>query len=291
LLAARARRSRPGLDDKVVAAWNGWLIDALAVAGMVFERPAWVAAATEAAELIWRLHWDGARLRRTSRVGVVGDAPGILEDYAALAQAFVRLAAVHSDSTWSDRARALVAVIEEQFDDGDGGYFDTAADAEALFTRPADPTDNATPSGLSATVHALRALAEFTGEDAYAERADRAAAGAGRLVRGAPRFAGWLLADAVTRLRQPPVQVAVVGPVDAPEARAMLTAAYRSAPGGSVIVAGSPDAAGLPLLADRTMIGGQPTAYVCRHFVCKLPVTTLADLEAQLAGDDATAPD
>jgi uncharacterized protein YyaL (SSP411 family) len=285
LLAARERRTRPGRDDKVVAAWNGWLIDALAVAGMVFERPGWVAAATAAADLVWRLHWDGARLRRTSREGVVGGAPGILEDYAALAQACVRLAAVHGDPIWSDRARALVGVIEEQFDDGEGGYFDTAADAEALFARPADPTDNATPSGLSATVHALRALAEFSGDDAYAQRADRAAAGAGRLVRGAPRFAGWLLADAVTRLRQPAVQLAVVGPVGAAETRALVTAGYRFASGGSVIVAGPPDAPGLPLLADRTMIGGQPTAYVCRHFVCKFPVTGIADLEAQLTGD------
>src|SRR4051794_16691542 len=130
LLAARERRTRPGRDDKVVAAWNGWLIDALAVAGMVFERPGWVAAATAAADLVWRLHWDGARLRRTSREGVVGGAPGILEDYAALAQACVRLAAVHGDPIWSDRARALVGGIEEQFDDGEGGYFDTAADAE-----------------------------------------------------------------------------------------------------------------------------------------------------------------
>jgi uncharacterized protein YyaL (SSP411 family) len=284
LLAARERRTRPGRDDKVVAAWNGWLIDALAVAGMVFERPGWVAAATAAADLVWRLHWDGARLRRTSREGVVGGAPGILEDYAALAQACVRLAAVHGDPIWSDRARALVGVIEEQFDDGEGGYFDTAADAEALFARPADPTDNATPSGLSATVHALRALAEFSGDDAYAQRADRAAAGAGRLVRGAPRFAGWLLADAVTRLRQPAVQLAVVGPVGAAETRALVTAGYRFASGGSVIVAGPPDAPGLPLLADRTMIGGQPTAYVCRHFVCKFPVTGIADLEAQLTG-------
>jgi len=285
LLAARERRTRPGRDDKVVAAWNGWLIDALAVAGMVFERPRWVAAATAAADLVWRLHWDGARLRRTSREGVVGGAPGILEDYAALAQACVRLAAVHGDPIWSDRARALVGVIEEQFDDGEGGYFDTAADAEALFARPADPTDNATPSGLSATVHALRALAEFSGDDAYAQRADRAAAGAGRLVRGAPRFAGWLLADAVTRLRQPAVQLAVVGPVGAAETRALVTAGYRFASGGSVIVAGPPDAPGLRLLADRTMIGGQPTAYVCRHFVCKFPVTGIADLEAQLTGD------
>ncbi len=283
LLAARDRRTSPGLDDKVVAAWNGWLIETLATAGMVFDRPEWVAAATEAAELVWRVHWDGDRLRRASRAGAVGDAPGILEDYAALAQGFIRLAAVHGDPSWSDRATALVAVIGEQFDRGDGGYFDTAADAEALFARPADPTDNATPSGLSATVHALRALAELTGEDAYAERADQAAADAGKLVRAAPRFAGWLLADAISRLRRPAVQIAVVGPAEAPETRAMVTAGYRAAPGGSVIVAGLPAGAGVPLLADRTMIGGRPTAYVCRHFVCKLPVTTVDELLAQLA--------
>ena len=285
LLRARDRRNRPARDDKVVAAWNGWLIESLAVAGMVFERPDWVAAATDAAELVWRVHWDGSRLRRTSRAGVVGDAPGILEDYAALAQSYVRLAAVHADGAWLDRARALVAVIDDQFDDGAGGYFDTAGDAESLYTRPADPTDNATPSGLSATVHALRALAELTGEDAYAERADRAAATAGRLVREAPRFAGWLLADAATRLRHPAVQLAVVGESADPDGRALVTAGYRSAPAGSVIVAGRTDTPRLALLADRAVLQGRPTAYVCRHFVCRLPVTEVADLVTQLSVD------
>jgi uncharacterized protein YyaL (SSP411 family) len=283
LLAARDRRTAPGRDDKVVAAWNGWLIDSLATAAMVFERPDWRSAATEAADLVWRLHWDGARLRRTSRAGVVGGAPGILEDYAAMAQACVRLAAVHCEPIWVERARLLVGVIEEQFADGAGGYFDTAADAEALYARPADPTDNATPSGLSATVHAMRALAELTGDDAFAERANRAAATAGKLVLAAPRFAGWLLADSATRLRHPPVQLAVVAPADAADAGALVTAGYRRAPAGSVIVAGPPDAPGMPLLADRTAIDDRPTAYVCRHFVCRLPVTTVADLEAQLS--------
>ncbi len=283
LLAARDRRTPPGRDDKVVAAWNGWLIDALTTAGMVFERPDWVAAATQSADLIWRVHWDGTRLVRTSRSGVPGGAPGILEDYAALAQAFVRLAGVHGDPTWLQRARSLIAVVAEQFDDGEGGYFDTAADAEALFTRPADPTDNATPSGLSAAVHALRALAEFTGDGDYAERADRASTGAGRLARAAPRFAGWLLADAVSRHRHPSVQLAVVGPADSAQTQAMVTTGYRFAPAGSTIVTGLPDTEGLPLLADRTMIGGRPTAYVCRHFVCKLPVTTVDDLLTLLA--------
>ena len=91
-------------------------------------------------------------------------------------------------------------------------FFDTAADAEQLYARPQDPTDNATPSGLSATVHALRLLSELTGEDAYADRAMRAAATAGQLVVQAPRFAGWLLADAISYTgNRPPVQVAIVG--------------------------------------------------------------------------------
>ncbi|HET9648461.1 MAG TPA: thioredoxin domain-containing protein [Microlunatus sp.] len=283
LLAARGRRTPPGRDDKVVAAWNGWLVEALARSGMVLERPAWVTAATDAAELVWRLHWDGSRLRRTSRSGRVGDAPGILEDYAATAQAAVTLAGVHGDPMWLDRARSLFAVIDDQFSDEEGGYHDTAADAESLVTRPADPTDNATPSGLSATVHALRAMAELSGEDSYAGRADRAVAATGRLVRAAPRFAGWLLADAATRLRSPAVQVALVGE-PGPERQALVSAAWRSAPAGSAIVAGEADRPGLALLADRTPIQGRPTAYVCRHFVCRLPVTTVEDLHNQLAG-------
>ena len=168
--------------------------------------------AAEAAEAVWRQHWQDGRLRRASRDGQPGSAPGIAEDYAALAQAAVRLATATGDAGWLDRARALVAVLLEQFDDGGAGFFDTAADAETLYTRPQDPTDNATPSGLSATVHALRLLAELTGETEYADRADRAVSSVGGLAAQAPRFAGWLLADAIsTRPGRTPVQVAVVG--------------------------------------------------------------------------------
>ena len=150
-------------------------------------------SARTAGELLWRVQWVDARLRRTSLAGQVGSAPGILEDYAALTQACVRLAAATAEPIWLERARELYAVIASQFDDGKGGFFDTAADAERLYARPQDPTDNATPSGLSATVHALRLLSELTGEDAYADRATRAAATAGQLVVQAPRFAGWSL--------------------------------------------------------------------------------------------------
>ena len=283
LRQARTGRFRPARDDKVVAAWNGWLVDSLASAAEVFDRPDWLAVAAEAGEAVWRQHWRDGRLRRASRDSQPGSAPGIAEDYAALAQAAVRLATATGDAAWLDRARALVAVLLEQFDDGGAGFFDTAADAETLYTRPHDPTDNATPSGLSATVHALRLLAELTGETEYADRADRAVSSVGGLAAQAPRFAGWLLADAIsTRPGRTPVQVAIVGPAD--EARDdLVRAAWRQAPAGSVVLAGEPDQPGFALLADRPVRDGRATAYVCRGFVCRLPVTTVEELVAQLS--------
>jgi uncharacterized protein len=282
LRTARNQRSRPGRDDKVVAAWNALLVDALVQAAMIFDRPEWLQIATEAAEHLWQLHWREGRLRRTSRDGVAGEAFGILEDYAAFALAASRLAAAYAEPLWLNRAEQLLEVIMEQFDDPAGGFYDTAADAEQLYARPQDPTDNATPSGLSAAVHALRLMAELSGEGRYADRADQAAASATELVRRAPRFAGWLLADAISQTsRRKPVEVAVVGPDEAARAELVLLA-HQLAPAGSVIVAGMPDQPGLALLNDRAMINKQPTAYVCRHFVCKLPVTSVEDLALQL---------
>jgi uncharacterized protein YyaL (SSP411 family) len=283
LFAARTQRARPGRDDKVVAAWNGWLIDSMVSAAMVFDRPDWLAAATTAAETVWQVHWLDGRLRRASRHGVAGAAPAILEDYAALAQAYVRLATASADPSWIERAELLLGVVLEQFDDGQDGFFDTASDAEQLYARPQDPTDNATPSGLTCTLQALSLTGELTGADRYLERAERAAGRSGALALQAPRFAGWLLADAVSRTPEHgPVQVAIVGE-PGPVRDELVRTAWRHAPAGSVIVAGLPDQPGLALLADRPMIDGGPTAYVCRGFVCKLPVTTTDDLLAQLA--------
>src|SRR5512133_189139 len=281
LRIARDQRSRPGRDDKIVAAWNALLVDALVEAAMIFDRPDWLARASETAEFLWAVHWRNGRLRRTSRDGVVGEAVAILEDYAALALAAVRLAAAHAAPEWLARAEQLLEVIMEQFDDAGRGFFDTAADAEQLYARPQDPTDNATPSGLSAAVHALRLTAELTGEERYASRADQAAASASELVRRAPRFAGWLLADAISQTSAPPVQVAIVGDNDVARAE-LVHLAHQLAPAGSVVVAGMPDRPGLALLAERTMINERPTAYVCRHFVCRLPVASAEDLADQL---------
>jgi uncharacterized protein YyaL (SSP411 family) len=131
-------------------------------------------------------------------------------------------------------------------------------------------------------VHALSLLAEATGRGELAERADRAAATAGGLVDRAPRFAGWLLAAAASRLSSPPVQVAIAGDPAEAATQELARTAYRLVPAGSVIMVGEPDAPGLALLADRPLRAGRPTAYVCRGFVCRLPVTSPDELAKQL---------
>jgi len=135
---------------------------------------------------------------------------------------------------------------------------------------------------LSTAVHALRLMAELTGEGRYGSRADQAAASVAELLRRAPRFAGWLLADAISQTSDKrPVEVAIVG-ADDPARAELVHTAHQLAPAGSVVVAGTPDQPGLALLADRPLINNRPTAYVCRRFVCRLPVTSAADLAAQL---------
>jgi uncharacterized protein YyaL (SSP411 family) len=280
LLAARNARPQPARDDKVITAWNGWAILALAEGGAALGHPEWVAAAAEAAELLLDLHLVDGRLRRSSRAGRVGAAAGVLEDHAALADGLLALHQATGSARWLTAASELLDLALDHFAGPDGGFFDTADDAEALLHRPRDVTDNATPCGASALVSALLTASVLVAEPArYREAAEAALRGAGSLAGQYPRFAGnWL--TAAEALLRGPLQVAVVGAVD--DRQPLLERARRVAPGGSVIVAGMPAATGVPLLADRPLVDGGPAAYVCRGFVCDRPVTTPDELAAQL---------
>ena len=278
LLAARAGRPQPARDDKVVAAWNGLAVTALAeharLTGDSASREAAIAIATVLAER----HIVGGRLRRVSRDGTVGEPAGVLEDHGCVAEAFLAVHQLTAEPRWLDLSRQLLNVALAHFASGDGGFHDTADDAERLLTRPADPTDNATPSGASAICAALVGHAALTGETAYREAADAALATLGPLIAGHPRFAGYAAAVAEAALAGPhEIAVATADPADP-----LVGAAFRHAPGGSVIVVGEPDRPGVPLLADRPLINGAATAYVCRGFVCDRPVTDSADLAVRL---------
>lgn len=274
LLARRALRPAPGRDDKVVAAWNGLAIAALAETGAYFDRPDLVRAAVAAADLLVRVHLDEhAHLARTSRDGRVGPNAGVLEDYADVAEGFLALASVTGEGVWLDFAGLLLDQVPARFGDSGGALYDTAADAEQLIRRPQDPTDNATPSGWSAAAGALLGYAAHTGSGVHRTAAERALGVVKALGPRVPRFIGWGLAVAEALL-DGPREVAVVGPSLTDEATAALhrTALLGTAP-GAVVAAGPPGGEEFPLLADRPLVDGRPAAYVCRNFTCDAPTT------------------
>ncbi|MEU2259728.1 thioredoxin domain-containing protein [Streptomyces sp. NPDC019645] len=282
LLAAREQRPRPGRDDKIVAAWNGLAIAALAEVGGYFDRPDLVERATEAADLLVRLHLDdGARLTRTSRDGRAGANAGVLEDYADVAEGFLALASVSGEGAWLEFAGFLLDIVLDRFTGPEGQLYDTAHDAERLIRRPQDPTDNAAPSGWSAAAGALLSYAAHTGSEAHRTEAERALGVVKALGPRAPRFIGWGLAVAEALL-DGPREVAVVGAPGDDRMRNLHRAALLGTAPGAVVAAGAPGGDEFPLLADRPLVDGKPAAYVCRHFVCAAPVTEAEALRGEL---------
>ncbi|MFG2360339.1 thioredoxin domain-containing protein [Streptomyces mirabilis] len=274
LLAARAERPAPGRDDKIVAAWNGLAVAALAETGAYFDRPDLVDAAIAAADLLVRVHMDDrARLSRTSKDGRAGVNAGVLEDYADVAEGFLALASVTGEGVWLEFAGFLLDQVITQFTDPESGaLYDTAADAERLIRRPQDPTDNATPSGWSAAAGALLSYAAQTGAEPHRTAAERALGVVKALGPRAPRFIGWGLAVAEALL-DGPREVAVVGPEGHPLTKALHRTALLGTAPGAVVAVGTPESDELPLLADRPLVQGEPAAYVCRNFTCDAPTT------------------
>ncbi|MFE7838714.1 thioredoxin domain-containing protein [Streptomyces sp. NPDC057474] len=280
---ARSRRPAPGRDDKVVAAWNGLAVAALAETGAYFDRPDLVDAAIATADLLVRLHLDEkARLARTSKDGQVGANAGVLEDYADVAEGFLALASVTGEGVWLEFAGFLLDHVLVRFvDEESGAIYDTAVDAEKLIRRPQDPTDNATPSGWSAAAGALLSYAAHTGSEPHRTAAERALGVVKALGPRAPRFIGWGLATAEALL-DGPREVAVVGPQGHPGTKELHRTALLGTAPGAVVAVGSTDSDELPLLADRPLVGGEPTAYVCRNFTCDAPTTDVDRLRSTL---------
>lgn len=279
--ALRAVHAPPAArDDKVVTAWNGLAVAALAEAGTLLGEPAYLDAARECADLVLGTHLVDGRLRRTSRAGVAGAALGVAADYGDLAEGLLALHQATGHPRWLEAAGDLLEVALRRFADRAGGFYDTADDADRLLARPKDPTDGVEPSGQSAIAGALCTYAALTGSARHREAAEAAVATAAGLARQAPRFAGWTLAVAEA-LAAGPLQVAIVGADDGE--RAALERVARAAPSpGLVVTVGGPDQDGVPLLAGRPTIDGGAAAYVCRGFVCDRPVTTAEELRHAL---------
>ena len=297
LLAARAGRARPGRDDKVVAAWNGLAIAALAECGLLLSEPGFVAAATGAAGLLAEVHLASGRLARTSRAGRAGPSAGVLEDYACLAEGLLVLSGVTGQAHWVPMAGELLETALTRFADGSGGFYDTADDGEPLLYRPADPADGPTPSGAFAAAGALLSYAALTGSPRHHEAAEAALGVMAPITARYPRAAGSGLAVAEALIAGP-AEIAVVGPPGDPRTAALHRTALLAAPPGAVIAlgdgtvaAGTPEAQPVPLLRGRGLIDGYPAVYVCRNFTCRAPVSDLMELRDVLGYPAGVPPD
>jgi uncharacterized protein YyaL (SSP411 family) len=279
LLAERQRRFAPARDDKVVAAWNGWTIDALVWAATVFDEPGWLELARGAAECLWRDHWDG-RLHRSSLGGVTSPVTGFAEDYGAVALGFARLSGALGDAEWLRRAESLLDQALELFDAEDGGFYDVPADAEQLFARARDVSDNPTPSGTSALVAALRLVALLADRPELDACADAAALTLRGLLEQAPRFAGSALVDALVadeaRSGLRPAVAVVVGSEPLGE---LARATWRMAPIGTAVVTGPPGTQGFAHHFDERPDAG---VHVCRGTTCFAPTSDFTDLRTAL---------
>jgi uncharacterized protein YyaL (SSP411 family) len=289
LFAARAGRVPPATDDKVVTAWNGLAIRALAIAGRALDVPSFVDAALACGSFAWEtLRDDGGRLLRSWRAGRT-NVLGFLDDYALLGLGVLTLYETTGDVTWFIRARTLADEAIELFADRDAsGFFMTGADAEALLVRPKEVSDNAVPSGNAAMAELLARLALYTGESGYELAATATVALVGDAAQRYPSGFGHALC-VMDLLQGPAAEIAVVGDRDAPETEALVAEVVRARHlPNTVLAIGDPrnseaDTA-VPLLRGRPAVSGQAAAYVCERFLCKAPVSHPEALAELLSG-------
>ncbi len=274
LLVARSERVRPGLDDKVVASWNGLAIRALAEAGAALDERTYVEAATVTARFVLGRMMDGDLLFRSWRDGRTG-VPGFLEDYAAMALGLFALYAATGEDEWYVAARDLTEGLSARFGDRQGGFFDTAEAGESLIKRPKDQSDNPLPSGNAMAAEALLLLASYSGDLGFREQAIATLRSAGVLMDRYPSMVGHHLGVLHSLLDSQ--ELAIVG-TEWPELARVFWSGYR--PG--VALAVSADGKGpVPLLEGRFK-EGETLAYVCQNHVCALPTADKAALAEQL---------
>jgi uncharacterized protein YyaL (SSP411 family) len=283
LFDSRKGRVPPGTDDKALASWNGLMLRSLAEAGATLGRADYLQAATRAVR--WLLHalrrTDGRLLRSAGT-----DIPGFLEDHAALGLGLLSLYEATGEENWLLESITLVDAATTLFWDKSAGvFFDAGSDAQALIVRPRDVQDNALPSGNSLICDLLLRLAAVLDNGAYRQRGEAVLEGSLGLAVRYPIAFGHLL-TAAGFASGDPVEIAIVGALGDPSTRALVETAHAVYLPSRVMAVGDPSSTASvpsPLLADRPLVGGRPTAYVCRGRVCLPPATDAGELAALLA--------
>ncbi|HEY0083981.1 MAG TPA: thioredoxin domain-containing protein, partial [Pyrinomonadaceae bacterium] len=285
LYRAREKRIKPGRDEKAIAAWNGMMLTSFAEAASILERADYRRIAERNAEfMLDTLRREGALLH----VYKDGQAKhhGYLDDYACVASGLLSLYEATGTIRWLRESLALTAQMCEEFwDDAEGGFFYTSTKGERLIVRNKDFMDNATPAGNSVAAELLLRLALLTENQEYARKAVTIF----RLLRDQmaryPSAFGYLLGALDFHLSTPK-EIVVVGQPGADDSLALLREVWKRYLPNKVVAQsaeGDDEAASVtPLLRDRPALGGRATAYVCENYSCLQPVTTPAELAAQL---------
>ena len=296
LLAVRAKRIRPHLDDKVLVDWNGLMIGAFAYAGRVLGEPRYVQAAREAADFVLREMWDGTRLLHRFRTDSRGRSEkgidGFLDDYAFLAHGLTELHQTTQDPRYLEVAGALLHRLTERFADDAGGGWLLAEPAEDTLVRTKELYDGAIPSGNSVALHELVRVGRLVGD----ERLRRAAregfdAWAGTIRRYPMGHPFALLAFDLEL--GPAREIVVAGDPRADDTQALLAAAQRLRGPRDVVLLHDPGPGGAalresaPFLAGRGAVDGKAAAWVCTEQECRAPVTTVEALASLLRAGKA----
>ena len=285
LLDIREQRVHPLLDDKVLASWNGLMLRSFAEAAVALGRPDYLEAAVNNAGFLLNTMKPQGRLLRTYRNGQA-KLLAYLEDYAFVADGLVALYEATFDPRWLTEAVSLAdSMIDLFWDESAGFFYDTGSDHESLVMRPRDIFDNAQPCGGSVASDVLLRLALITGNQDYSAKAAKPLRVLSDVMGQAPAGTGHWLA-ALDFYVSTPKEIAVVGPRTNPATKQLLDAVFSRYLPNKVVVGSPGTAAGdgaIPLLQDRGMIDGKPTAYVCQNYACQLPVTDEPALAAQLS--------
>jgi hypothetical protein len=280
LLAARGSRIRPGLDDKVLADWNGMMIAALVNAGLIFEEPSWIGLATKAFDFVAGAMNRGDRLGHSWREDKL-KFPGLASDFAAMIRAALTLYEATGQGAYLDSALTWQRALDHDYANAETGtYYLTAADAEGLVIRPASTADEATPNHNAVAAQNLVRLAALAGDDAWRAKADRLIGAIAPLATENLYMHMALLNAVDLRLRSAEIVVTGEGGV----AETLLTAARRLSPlDRTVLHAASPNSLppAHPARAKIAAASG-PRAFVCVGETCSLPVTDPAGLNAAI---------
>jgi uncharacterized protein YyaL (SSP411 family) len=285
LFEVRERRVKPARDEKVLTAWNGLMLASFAEASVILERGDYSDIATRNAQFVLdNLRRDGLLLR-TYKDGQA-KLNGYLEDYAFFADGLLALYEATGELRWLEEAQTVTdRMVEEFWDEADGGFFYTGKSHEELIVRSKDYMDNATPSGNSVAAEVLLRLAVLTGREDYSRRAVTVLRLIGDMIRRYPSAFGRAL-GALDFYLSSPKEIVIMGENGAPDMRALLREVWKPYLPNKVVVQSSGEDARasqiVPLLRERTMIDGHATAYVCESYTCQKPVTSAEELAEQL---------